>query len=208
MPADPLPLFPLPGFLLYPEAVVPLHLFEPRYCQMMADMVQAGEERMVICALRPGYEPHYFDAPPVYEIGGVGRVLTCCRLDDGRWNIVLQGERRVRVLREPSSGRLYRRVQVMELPEPPIDAARAAELRARLDSALCTLLGADLLLPDEAGAGYLADVLLLQLPLSLPERHALFALVDPELRSERVLQAFASCGCCGTPPAGQHPERN
>jgi Lon protease-like protein len=208
MPADPLPLFPLPGLLLYPEAVVPLHIFEPRYCQMMADMVQAGEERMVICALRPGYEPHYFDAPPVFEIGGVGRVLTCNRLDDGRWNIVLQGERRVRVLREPSSGRLYRRVLVMELPEPLIGAARAAELRTQLGAALRGLLGADLRVPDDAEPGYLADVLLLQLPLDLPERHALFALVDPELRVETVLRAFASCRCWEPPPDAPDPRRN
>jgi len=209
MPAsEALPLFPLPGLLLYPEAVVPLHLFEPRYRQMMADMVQAGEDRLVIAALRPGYEQDYDNAPPVFDIAGVGRILKCHRLGDGRWNIVLQGERRVKLLREATSGRLYRRTQVMELVEPPVPEPRAGELRQRLAQALEELLGGGLCLPAAADPGYLADVLLLQLPLELPDRHALFALVDPELRAEQVLGAYALCGCGKGPRGCGDPERN
>ncbi len=203
---DSLPLFPLPGLLLYPEAVVPLHVFEPRYRQMLADMVQSGQDRMVIAALRPGFEAHYFEAPAVYEIAGVGRVLKCHRLSDGRWNIVLRGERRVKLLREVASDRLYRRVRVMELIEPPIAEPRASELRQQLAAALESLIGAELCLPADADPAYLTDVLLLQLPLDLPERHALFALVDPLLRAETVLQAFLASGGRRAGPAD--PERN
>jgi ATP-dependent Lon protease len=193
--------------LLYPEAVVPLHLFEPRYRQMMADMVQAGEDRMVIAALRPGYEPNYHDAPPVFDIAGVGRVLKCHRLTDGRWNIVLQGERRVKLLRETDSGRLYRRARVMELVEPPVIEPEAGALRRRLGQALEDLLGGGLCLPADADPGYLADVLLLQLPLELPERHALFALVDPAVRAEAVLGAYSRSASLSA-PRPFHPDCN
>ncbi|MDA1261244.1 MAG: LON peptidase substrate-binding domain-containing protein, partial [Planctomycetota bacterium] len=164
--AGSLPLFPLPQVLLYPEAVVPLHLFEPRYRQMIADMISAGEDRLVIAALRPGYESTYFDSPPVYEIGGVGKLLKCHRLADGRWNVVLQGERRVKILDEITSGRLYRRVRVMELIEPKVTEDEPADLREHLCRALRALVGSDICIPECAHAGYLADVLLLQLPLS------------------------------------------
>lgn len=207
-PSETLPLFPLPGLLLYPEAVIPLHVFEPRYRQMMADMVQGGEDRLVIAALRPGYEPDYHNSPPVFDVAGVGKILNCHRLSDGRWNLVLQGERRVKILREPSSGKPYRRVHVMELVEPQIPDPPASLLRQRLARALEDLLGGGLCLPDAADPGFLADVLLLQLPLALPERHALFALVDPALRAERVLEAFHGCGCDALPRLPYNPDSN
>lgn len=200
-----LPLFPLPQVLLYPEAVLPLHLFEPRYRQMLADMVRAGEDRLVISALRPGYEPHYFDAPPVYEIGGVGRLMKCHRLSDGRWNVVLLGERRVKILGEEPSGRLYRRVRVMELVEPRLADDDAARLRERLCLALRAVAGDDLCIPDCAHAGYLADVLLLHLPLEFVERQALFTVVDPGERARRVLECY---GAGPAPPQGWDPARN
>lgn len=203
--SDALPLFPLPNVLLYPEAVLPLHLFEPRYRQMLADMVQAGEERLVIAALRPGFEPHYFDAPPVYDLGGVGRVMKCHRLADGRWNVVLRGERRVKLLAEVASGRLYRRVRVMELTEPRLPDDEPDRLRERLCNALRAVVGQDICIPECAHAGYLADVLLLQLPLSFAERQALFAVVDPAERARRVLEQHAAAA---PPPAGCDPQRN
>jgi hypothetical protein len=202
---DALPLFPLPDVLLYPEAVLPLHLFEPRYRQMLADMVRAGEDRLVIAALRPGYEPNYFAAPPVYDVGGVGRLMKCHRLADGRWNVVLQGERRVKILAEIDSGRLYRRVRVMELTEPRVPNDEPAQLRERLCSALRALVGQDICIPECAHAGYLADVLLLQLPLAFTERQALFAVVDPAERARRVLERHG--GAAARPPDAD-PQRN
>lgn len=202
---DSLPLFPLPNVLLYPEAVVPLHLYEPRYRQMIADMVQSGQDRLVISALRPGFEPDYFDAPPVYDLAGVGRLLKCHRLDDGRWNVVLLGERRVKILGEAACDRLYRRVRVMELTEvePPTDDP--ARLRTRLCSALRCAVGQDICIPDCARAGYLADVLLLQLPLAFAERQALFAVVDPAERARQVLERWAEAT---RPPPACDPRRN
>lgn len=201
----PLPLFPLPELLLYPEAVVPLHLFEPRYRRMMADMVQSGQDRLVIAALRPGYEATYCEAPDFYDLAGVGRVVKCRRLPDGRWNVIVRGEARVKVLREAPRELPYRRVEALELPEPPIAEPQAGELRARLAAALQLTLGADLDLPPAAAPGYLADVLLLQLALELPARHALFALVDPATRAEAVLEAFTATAGASPPPAPGAP---
>lgn len=200
-----LPLFPLPNVLLYPEAVIPLHLFEPRYRQMMADMVQSGEDRLVIAALRPGYEQTYHEAPPVYDLAGVGRLLKCHRLADGRWNVVLQGERRAKILAEVASGRLYRRVRVMELTEPRVPDDEPSGLLGRLACALRSVVGGELCIPDCAHAGYLADVLLLQLPVPFAERQRLFSIVDPGERARRVLDAV---GACPEAPPDADPERN
>ena len=63
-----LPLFPLPNIVFFPHTRLPLHVFEPRYRQLVQDAVE-GDERFGIVLLRPGWETDYFGAPPVYEYG-------------------------------------------------------------------------------------------------------------------------------------------
>ncbi len=94
-----LPLFPLPNVVLFPRTHLPLHVFEPRYRAMM-DHAMEGDRRLGICHLREGYESEYFGSPAVFRIMTAARILYADKLDDGRWNILVEGIERVELKEE------------------------------------------------------------------------------------------------------------
>ncbi len=105
-----LPVFPLPTAVLLPGTVMPLHLFELRYRQMIEDHLAKGGERIVVVRLQPGFEETYEGRPPIFPIGGVGQILEHEQRADGTHDIVLRGVARA-ALDElpPREGELYRR---------------------------------------------------------------------------------------------------
>src|SRR3954469_6031421 len=108
--ADLLPLFPLPNVVLFPNVFLPLHIFEPRYREMVA--VAVATDRLIgMALLRPGGDRDYEGNPPVYPIGCSGVMTHVEALADGRYNIVLRGLERFRILEEDRSRR-YRRAVV------------------------------------------------------------------------------------------------
>lgn len=130
------PIFPLPEVVFFPETVLPLHVFEPRYRQMVADCL-AADGWMAVVMLRAGWEKDYQGRPPVQTIAGVGEIIQAEMLADGRYNILLHGRSRIRILaEEPPEGRLYRvaRAERLEEEGPKADdrtfGARLQELRA------------------------------------------------------------------------------
>jgi uncharacterized protein len=139
-----IPIFPLPNVVLFPQVFLPLHIFEPRYREMVADAL-AGDRIIGMVLLRPGWEPHYEDRPPVYPIGCAGLITHAERLPDGRYNIVLRGIEKFRITAEDHS-RSYRVATVDTLPEPPIEAERelVRAARQKLES---------LLVPQPSGRG-------------------------------------------------------
>ena len=103
-----IPIFPLPEVVFFPETVLPLHVFEPRYRQMIADSL-AGDRWLGVVMLRAGWEKDYQGRPPVHDVAGAGEIIQAEMLADGRYNILLDGRVRVRILsEEPPEGRLYR----------------------------------------------------------------------------------------------------
>jgi uncharacterized protein len=103
-----IPIFPLPEVVFFPETVLPLHVFEPRYRQMIADSL-AGDRWLGVVMLRAGWEKDYQGRPPVHDVAGAGEIIQAEMLADGRYNILLDGRVRVRILsEEPPDGRLYR----------------------------------------------------------------------------------------------------
>lgn len=110
-----LPLFPLPGVVLFPQVLLPLHIFEPRYRQMVKD-VSNGDELIGMILLR-GPE-RGTSGQDVYSIGCAGRLIRKVELPDGRSNILLQGVREF-VVREQHFDRPYRTATVDWLPGPP-----------------------------------------------------------------------------------------
>ena len=94
-----IPIFPLPNVVLFPSALLPLHIFEPRYRAMVADALE-GERLIGMVMLRPGWEPHYEEAPDVYPIGCAGFITHAERLHDGRFNIMLRGLEKFRIIGE------------------------------------------------------------------------------------------------------------
>ena len=145
---DLLPLFPLPNVVLFPNVFLPLHIFEPRYREMVADAL-AGDRMIGMVLLQPGWEPAYEGRPAVYPIGCSGVITHAERLPDGRFHIVLHGIERFRIVREDHA-RSYRRALVERLPDAgpsPDDRDRTATSRAKLDALIAPAVeraGADL----------------------------------------------------------------
>lgn len=143
--SDLLPLFPLPNVVLFPGVFLPLHIFEPRYRAMVADALTT--DRLIgMVLLRPGWEHDYEGRPPVFSVGCSGLITHCERLNDGRYNIILRGLDRFRILNEEQS-RDYRRAVTQPFVEPEVTPdVRGAlrQLRARIES---------LLAPSENEAG-------------------------------------------------------
>ncbi len=101
-----IPLFPLPDTVLFPRMPLPLHVFEPRYRKMVADAL-AGHRTIGMTLLRPGWEADYYGRPPIYAVGCAGIVDESQVVEGGRYNIVLKGVARFRVVDE-RSGEPYR----------------------------------------------------------------------------------------------------
>ena len=98
------PIFPLAGALLFPRAQLPLHIFEPRYRAMVRDAL--GSDRLIAMVQpKDGAEP-----PALFTIGCIGQIIASEELDDGRFNIVLEGIGRFRVAREVEASTPYRQV--------------------------------------------------------------------------------------------------
>jgi len=105
-----IPLFPLPNVVLFPNVFLPLHVFEDRYRDMVGDAL--AEDRIIgMVLLRPGWEEDYEGRPAIYPVGCAGLITHAERLADGRYNIVLQGLEKFRVLDEDDS-RSYRLARV------------------------------------------------------------------------------------------------
>jgi hypothetical protein len=147
---DQIPIFPLPNLVFFPGTVVPLHIFEPRYRQMIQDVL-AGDGVLALSLLKPGWEARYHDNPPIHPVGCAGRLLEVASMPEGRFNIRLAGLGRVR-LDEYETHRPYRMARAELLPEL-LPADGCAEMReARND-----LLGAyGLLVAEITGCQSLA----------------------------------------------------
>ncbi|MFQ5899191.1 MAG: LON peptidase substrate-binding domain-containing protein [Candidatus Methylomirabilia bacterium] len=102
-----LSLFPLPNVVFFPHTTLPLHIFEPRYRQMVADCLNA-DKRLAVVLLKPGWEADYYGRPPVYPVAGAGEITQWERLPDGRYNILLRGLGRILIDGEAPSERPYR----------------------------------------------------------------------------------------------------
>jgi Lon protease-like protein len=106
---------------LYPQVQVPLYIFEPRYRQMTAAVLE-GDGCLGMVVVEPSHRAEMSDDPPVFPVGCAGRIGHSERGDDGTYQIILEGTHRFRIQEEvPKQGdRLYRvaRVEAMDDPEP------------------------------------------------------------------------------------------
>src|SRR5262249_3080245 len=105
-----IPIFPLEDATLFPKAANPFHIFEPRYRTMVADALK-GDRIIGMVTLKPGYEADYEGRPPVYEVGCAGVIEDFEELPDGRFNVLLRGLTKFRIVSEDQS-RPYRLARV------------------------------------------------------------------------------------------------
>lgn len=104
-------LFPLPNLVLFPGVIQGLHIFEPRYRELMKDSL-AADGLITISLLKPEWELVANEPPPIHETVCIGKIVTHAETEDGRYNLLLIGVQRARILREIYSERPYRLAQV------------------------------------------------------------------------------------------------
>jgi hypothetical protein len=190
---DSLPIFPLTEAVLFPGAVLPLHIFEPRYREMVRDARDGGLP-IAIAMLRAGAVDET-DPPEVRPTAGAGFIQTLEELPDGRFLIELRGVARVHFDREHPPERAYRCVKATLMQESPIDEVVEAERLATLRLLLVALrnsyprAAASLvdLVGDRRHASEVAD-LLASATIADPERRqSLLEELDPVRRIDTII---------------------
>jgi Lon protease-like protein len=150
-----LKIFPLPEVVVFPGAPAPFHVFEPRYREMVAAAL-AGDRLLAVATLRPGSEPSA-ERAPVFPVAGAGFIEADERLDDGRFNILLRGVSRVRLVEELSgTGKPYRefRAEILDDLYPPGGPAALAAEVSTLERLVLELARRS---PADSGTRDLAD---------------------------------------------------
>jgi len=202
-------LFPLPNVVLFPAQLLSLHVFEPRYRKLVSDVIEQGS-RLAVPRLEPGYDSDYYGAPPVFEVCGVGQITEYSRLPDGRFNIVVLGLGRVRILEELRS-EPYRVARVQALSDRRSRAAMVAEtLRTELLKLVRRTAphlsgpAKDLesRLRNASDAGECADILAGTLIEDPDERQSLLEELDP---TQRLTTLIAHVHGLGTRLPGTEP---
>ncbi len=170
-----IPIFPLPNVVLFPNVFLPLHIFEPRYRELVADALK-GDRIIGMVLLRPGWESQYEGRPPVYPIGCAGLITHSEPLPDGRYNIVLRGLEKFRIVDE-NHARAYRMARVDTLEDAAATDERSAlrEHRRRLEALVVPREGkcAELRVPEGMPDEELINALAQYLELEPLERLAL-----------------------------------
>jgi len=144
-----IPVFPLPNVVLFPEVILPLHIFEPRYRQMVRDAKDNAPSLIGMALLREPSQEQYEGRPEIFPVCGVGEMIRMVPLPDGRFNILLKGVRECRI-KEELSGKMYREA-VVEW-RPSAKGPLLPELRQDLNRLLETYLQ-----KNEAVQKFLAD---------------------------------------------------
>jgi Lon protease-like protein len=189
-----IPIFPLEDATLFPNASYPLHIFEPRYRAMIADALK-GNRIIGMVTLQPGHEAEYEGRPPIFPVGCAGLITEYEELPDGRYNIVLGGLVKFRVVSEDNS-KPYRLASVQTLPEP-LDEKKTAALKVQRDrindliEALSDKLGVGQIPPGEPDE-QLVDELSQFLPMPRGQRQRLLEREDPASRAVVIVGLLES----------------
>lgn len=190
-----IPIFPLPGVVFFPGTLLPLHIFEPRYRAMVADALSGERVIGMALAVTDGADPATFHGdPPVRRLGGAGRIVEHEELADGRYNIVLEGAFRYRIVREERNG-LYRVATVEEAPPASFLSAEAerrsvADLR-RLFEEVRARVGVPPLPAGDLGAERLAAEIAIRLRMRTEDLQRLLETDSLEERFSTLAERLA-----------------
>lgn len=208
---DTVRLFPLPNLVLFPHVAQPLHIFEQRYRQLMADAL-ADDRRITMALLQPGWEEDYHRAPAIHPMVCIGRILQEEPQDDGRYNLLLQGITRARIIEEIPTQRLYRTARVEICSDRTITSAQLEQtLRHNLGQQVLPFFSAHAqaaeqlrgLLASPLSLGALCDIFSFALPLDVEVKQTLLEECDVQLRVERLLASLEG----NRPPGGEPTPR-
>ncbi len=190
-------LFPLPNVVLFPRVIQPLHIFEPRYKQMVEDALE--DNRLIaLCLLQPTAGLGG-STSPIYPDICIGQILQEERLPDGRFNLLLQGVSRAKIISEVNNGKLYRTAKVEILHDVPNSSVENEDrMRTRLVKRMTKWFTQqpsakeqlDRLVNSDLSLGNLCDVFSFALPLSVDMKILLLQLVNVEDRASLLLEVI------------------
>lgn len=193
-------IFPLPDLVMFPHVMQPLHVFEPRYRDMLNAALDS-DGLIAMSLLAPGWEEDYEGRPPLKPYACLGKVVTHQRQDDGHYNVLLLGLRRILIESELPPERSYREAKVSLLDDfyfTENDDSRAtlqAELTERFQESLPqdqpTNPNVDELLSTEIPLGVLTDLISFAVPLDLKTKAELLGESDVDQRARMLLAALA-----------------
>jgi len=192
MTATRLSIFPLPGAIVFPGLQLPLHIFEPRYRALVSDALVKDRRIAMIQPQAPK------EGAPLFAIGCVGKIDEVEALDDGRYNIVLEGEARFRLLRELDVTTPYRQVEGELLPDPGDEVLSPAE-RASFEREARRFADAQGYSVDWESVERLDDTLLVNgvsqiAPFDAAAKQALLEAADLRTRCELLVQLMQFFG--------------
>lgn len=184
-------LFPLPNVVLFPNAVLPLHVFEPRYCEMLADSL-SSDRLLAMAVFKPGWESQYEQRPPVAPTVCVGRVISHTACENERHNILLVGIKRATIVHEIDSSKPYRmaEVELIEDEYPPQESLYRPQLVQRLaemfqqfvPDGLAAQQCLDDLVSKQLPLGIMTDIITHAITLPLPIKLQLLAEGNVDIR--------------------------
>ena len=183
-----IPIFPLEDVVLFPNTSRPLHIFETRYRDMVADAL-AGDRIVGMVLLQPGYEADYEGRPPIFEVGCAGEITDVEELPDGRYLIVLRGLVKFRVTSENDS-RSYRLAAVEAMAEPLDDRTRGvlSDRRDQLAQMVSSIAPDSPLFPPSLSDEEFVDTLAQVLTLDPVDRQALLEQRGSVARADALVE--------------------
>jgi uncharacterized protein len=184
-----IPLFPLTNVVLFPDVYLPLHIFEERYREMTRDAL--GADKLIgMTVLREGWQEDYGGAPPIYATGCAGTIVHHEALDDGRFNIILQGVSRFEVVAEVASEVPYRVARVRWHQEPDASGERPAltRLRRQVEALLLPAVArGDVRMPSGMTDQALINAVCQAIDMPIVEKLALLEKADVVMRAQALL---------------------
>jgi uncharacterized protein len=201
-------LFPLSDLVLFPGNVLPLHIFESRYKEMLEDALH-DDGLVTMATLVPGHEHDYYSRPPVASAVCIGRVISQEKTAQGTYNLTLAGLQRARIAHEIEPVRSFRRAKVHLVGDRPSEANASNGVQARrLANQILTVLPAakglvEKLLEHDLPLAALTDCLAFFLPLATELKLQLLAESDARVRVEVLLAALAKAKASAKPGMGR-----
>jgi ATP-dependent Lon protease len=193
-------LFPLPNLVVFPHVMQPLHIFEPRYQQMLEDAI-VGDGLIAMTVLAPSWESDY-GRPPIRSTACLCRVATHCKTDQGTYNALLVGVQRIKIVRELAPANLFRvaEVRLVDDAYPPENAPGRRQLQRRLATAFRRALPKmpggceqiEQLLSADVPLGMLTDIVAYALSLDQKVKEDLLAQPVADLRALLLLECLGA----------------
>jgi Lon protease-like protein len=202
-------LFPLPNLVVFPHVMQPLHIFEPRYRAMLEEAL--ADDRLIgMALLAPGWEKDYEGRPPLRAVGCLCRVATYHKTDEGSYNVLVVGLRRMVIERELPPAKLFRtaKARLCEDEYPDASMAERPELQRRLLEAFKRVLPRipeaheqlDQLLGSEIPLGMLTDIVAYTLDIDLDFKERLLTEAGVDRRAKLLLEHLGRLRKATFPP--------